>query len=132
MATRKPPLPKIGWPLLPLPDENGYLVFPTLEESVRQSIEIILRTRPGEQRMHPDFGAGLAEVLGEPNTVSTKRRIRDFVTESLGRWETRIFLDRVEVFDEPGSPTHVRLEIGYRLRRTGAPASMNLTMQLEG
>ena len=29
------PSPLIGWPLLPQPDEQGRLGFPTLEQSVR-------------------------------------------------------------------------------------------------
>ena len=55
MATTAPP---IGWPLLPVP-EDGVLAFPDLEDSVRQSIQVILLTRPGERLMRPQFGAGL-------------------------------------------------------------------------
>ena len=41
--------PPVGFPLLGVPDAEGELSFPSFEQSVRQSIEIILRTRPGEQ-----------------------------------------------------------------------------------
>jgi hypothetical protein len=124
--------PLIGWPLLPLPDEYGRLRYPDLETSVRESIRVILSTRPGEQLMRPDFGAGLDRLLHEPNTLATRRSIRDSVQASLARWERRILLDRVEVWEATGEPSHVRVEIAYRLVRTGAPATMNLTMQLEG
>lgn len=124
--------PLIGWPLLPLPDEHGRLRYPDLETSVRESIRVILSTRPGEQLMRPDFGAGLDRLLHEPNTLATRRSIRDSVHASLARWERRILLDRVEVWEVTGEPSHVRVEIAYRLVRTGAPATMNLTMQLEG
>jgi phage baseplate assembly protein W len=126
------PTPLRGWPLLPLPDEHGRLVYPDLEQSVRESIRVILSTRPGEQLMRPDFGAGLDRLLHEPNTLATRRAIRDLVQESLARWERRIVLDRVEVWDVSGEPSHVRVEIAYRLARTGAAATMSLTMQLEG
>lgn len=124
--------PLIGWPLLPLPDEHGRLPYPDLETSVRQSIRVILSTRPGEQLMRPDFGAGLDRLLHEPNTLATRRAIRDLVHNSLARWERRIVLDRVEVWEVAGEPSHVRVEIAYRLARTGAPATLNLTMRLEG
>jgi phage baseplate assembly protein W len=124
--------PLIGWPLLPLPDEHGRLRYPDLETSVRESIRVILSTRPGEQLMRPDFGAGLDRLLHEPNTLATRRSIRDSVQASLARWERRILLDRVEVWEVTGEPSHVRVEIAYRLVRTGAPATMNLTMRLEG
>ena len=124
--------PLIGWPLLPVPDEHGQLPYPTLEASVRESIRVILSTQPGEQLMRPEFGAGLERLLHEPNTLATRRAIRDLVQASLTRWERRILLDRVEVWEVAGEPSHVSVEIAYRLARTGAAATMNLTVQLEG
>jgi len=129
----RPPAPRpIGWPFLPLPDETGQLAYPSLEQSVRQSIEVILRTRPGEQLMRPEFGAGLDLFLHEPNTMDTHRRIRDLIAGALGRWEPRIQLERIEVGDVAGRPSHVRIEIAYRLRRTGAVQQTGLTMELGG
>jgi phage baseplate assembly protein W len=124
--------PLIGWPLLPLPDEHGRLAWPDLASSVRQAIRVILSTRPGEQLMRPEYGGGLDRLLHEPNTVATRRAIRDLVQASLTRWEKRILLDSVEVWEVPGQPSQVRVEIGYRLARTGAPAAMNVNVQLEG
>jgi phage baseplate assembly protein W len=129
---RRPAPRPIGWPLLPLPDENGQLSYPSLEQSVRQTIEVILRTRPGEQLMRPDFGAGLDLFLHEPNDDDTRRRIRERIAESLGRFEPRIQLDRVDVDEVDGRPAHVRIEIAYRLRRTGAVQRTGLTMELGG
>jgi Bacteriophage baseplate protein W len=126
------PRPLLGWPLLPVPDENGQLAFPSPEASVRQSIQIILRTRPGEQLRRPHFGAGLEDFVHEQNTLATRRRIRDVITEALNRWEPRITLDRVSVFDDPDRPTHVRVVIAYRLRRTGASQQLGLSITLEG
>ena len=124
--------PLLGWPLFALPDENGRLDYPSLEDSVRQLIRVILSTRPGEQLMRPDFGSGLDTMLNEPNTLATRRRIRDLVKEALERWERRILLDRVEAWEVDGDAAQVRVEISYRLARTGAPAQMGLTVQLEG
>ena len=125
------PPASIGWPLLPLPDDHGRLRYPGLEESVRQSIQVILRTRPGEQLMRPDFGGGLEEFLHEPNVLITRRRIRDRITESLERWEKRIVLNRVEVAEVPDQPARLRVEIAYRLKRTGAGQNLGLSLDLE-
>jgi phage baseplate assembly protein W len=121
----------IGWPLLPLPDAQGQLNYPSLDTSVRQLIQVILRTRPGEQLMRPDFGAGLENFLQEPNDLTTRRRIRDAIAESLERWERRILVDRIDVAEVPDRPTYIRVEIAYRLRRTGTPQQLGLTMELE-
>jgi hypothetical protein len=124
--------PLIGWPLLSVPDEHGMLSWPSLENSVREFIRAVLSTKPGEQLMRPEFGAGLELLLHEPNNLTTKRRIRDAVQESLQRWERRILLDRVDVADVDGEPSEVRVEIAYRIARTGAPAQLALTVTLEG
>lgn len=121
----------IGWPLLPVPDNHGRLNYPTLEESVRQSIQVILRTRPGEQLMRPEFGAGLENYVHEPNNLTTRRRIHDTVAAAIDRWERRILVDRIDVAEVPDQPSHVRVEIAYRLRRTGAAQRLGLTLLLE-
>ncbi len=125
------PRPLIGWPLLPLPDAHGRLDWPSLETSVRDLIRTVLSTRPSEQLMRPEFGAGLDLLLHEPDNLSTRRRIRDSVQDALNRWEQRILLDRVEVQDFADQPGHLRVEIGYRLARTGAVTQLAFTVQLE-
>ena len=123
--------PLIGWPLLPLPDAAGQLLWPDLARSVRDAIRTILSTRPGEQLMRPEYGAGLDRLLQHPNTLATRRQLRDLVQGALARWERRILLDGVEVWEVDGEPSHVRVEIAYRLARTGAAGAINVTVQLE-
>ncbi len=125
----------LGWPLLPVPDANGQLHYPGLAQSVREQIQVLLSTRPGEQLMHPGFGAGLENLLTEPNTVATRSRIQELVGDALKRWEDRIVVDGIAV--DPVSdaatdvPDGVRVEIAYRLLRTGAPARVGLTLVME-
>ena len=132
MPKQVPPSALVGFPLLPVPDENGRLSFPAPEVSVRQAIRVILSTRPGEQLVRPEFGAGLEDLLNEPNTTETRRRVRDLVMDALRRWEPRVDVDRVDVLEVPDLPTQLRVEIVYRLRRTGASQQLGLTMELVG
>lgn len=128
--------PPIGWPLLPRPDENGRIDWPTLEASVAGQLKVILATRPGELLAHPDFGAGLQAFLHEPNTLATRARIQARVQEAIQRLEPRIQLDAVEIFDDSDSAQaelgRVRIEIHYRLRRTGVARTTGLTLALAG
>ena len=126
------PRPPLGWPLLPLPDAAGRLSWPTLDQSVRDQIRVVLSTRPGEQLMRPDFGGGLELVLHEPDTLATRRRMRELVERALTRWEPRIVLDRVEVLPVEDEPGHLRVEVGYRLVRDGSLAAVAVTVRLEG
>jgi hypothetical protein len=40
-------------------------------------------------------------------------------------------LDRVEVNEVPAQPSHLRVEIWYRIKRTGTARQLGLTLQLE-
>ena len=131
MPAARPTAP-CGWPLLPLPDAQGRLAYPPLEQSVRELIQVVLCTRAGEQLMRPRFGVGLDDFAQEPNTLTTRRRIRDAIAEGLAQWEDRVLVDRIEVWEVPERPTHVRVEIAYRLRRTGVAQQIAVGMPVEG
>ncbi len=130
LDAKPPPLP-ITWPLFPLPDEDGQLAFPHLAESIRQNLQVILSTRPGEQLMRPEYGAGLVDFIGESNNVTTRRRIYDRVTQGIERWETRVEVSRVEVDTPPGKSGQLRVEVAYRIRRTGELRSLGVNLDLE-
>ena len=113
-------LPQIarGWPLLPRPGEDGTLAWPDPLLSVRQMVEVILRTAPGEQLMRPRFGAGTAALLHAPNDLATRARMHDQIVAALRLYEPRIVSDRVDV--DPGSdPREVVVTIAYRVLLTG-------------
>jgi uncharacterized protein len=130
-STSSIPKPPIGWPLLPLPDECGELHYPSLAKSVRDMLQVILSTRPGEQLMAPAFGAGLTDFIGQPDTTTTRRRLHDRMSEAIGRWEPRLIVDRIEIGDVANQPGRLRIEIAYRLRRTGEAQTIGVSLNLE-
>jgi phage baseplate assembly protein W len=101
----------LRFPLTP-PAEGGRLPRLSGMDRIRQSIEIVLATEPGERVMMPEFGCGLRRFLMAPNTVATRTAIQEEVTEALTLWEPRIRLSRVSV--EPGDvPTLIWIDIAY-------------------
>ena len=122
--------PPIGWPLLPTPDAAGRLAYPDLAQSVRERLRVLLLVRPGELLGHATLGVGLAGFLGQPASMEVRRAIHDRIVQQVGRWEPRALLERVEVYDDASGPGRLRLELHYRLRRTGEPALLGLTMDL--
>lgn len=127
-TNKRVPRPPLGWPLLAVP-VDGTLRYPSLEESIKQNIKVVLLTRPGERLMRPEFGAGLEGFLHQPNTLATRQSIHDVVVTALTEWEQRIRLDRVEVWEEDELDA-VRIEIAYRIRRTGAQATTTVRLDL--
>jgi phage baseplate assembly protein W len=131
----------IGFPLAPQPDAHGRLSWPSAEDSVKQRIRCLLLTRPGEVIGNRRMGVSLTSFIGFPDTLETRRAIHDRIVEQVNRFEPRIILDRVEVFgrdsaqaDDGSSPAtapgRLRIEIHYRLRRTGQAALIGLTLDL--
>lgn len=99
----------LRFPVLPV---NGAITFVDGMELVRQSIETILDTEPGERIMLPAFGCGLRRYLMEPNTLSIRTAMREDITSALTTWEPRIRLTNVAVTPAE-DPSLVWIEISY-------------------
>jgi hypothetical protein len=78
-------------------NSQGKLQVAEYEESVRQSILIILGTAKGERIMRPDFGCGIYDLVFEVNTPSTAGRVSQSVQDALLVFEPRIDVINVSV-----------------------------------
>lgn len=132
--TRAPFLPAepLGWPLLPVPDADGRLQWPSLDASIRQTIRAILMTRPGELILARPRGVGLVDYLNQPNAAVTRRRLRDAIVAEIAAMETRVRLDAVEVVPSGDREEEITVTIRYRIKRTGIPGSVSASMRLGG
>lgn len=96
------------------------------EENIRQSITIILGTKPGERRMLPDFGCRIHELMFAPNTPATATTISYEVRRSLARWEPRILVDSVDAF--PDANGHMRVTVKYTIRSTDSEQDLSVLL----
>ena len=105
-----------GW-AFPVRPVNGRLRLAVHEDDVEQAIQIILLTAQGERVMLGEFGAGMRELVFEPNSDGTRARIEQAVRTALVDWEPRITLERVEV--TPTADVNVVLiHVDYVVRAT--------------
>jgi phage baseplate assembly protein W len=88
------------------------------EESVRQSIWIILSTAKGERAMRPTFGCGLNELVFAVNNSTTHATARFEVSEALKNWEPRIEVLGVEAATSGNRGEQLLISIDYRVRTT--------------
>jgi phage baseplate assembly protein W len=88
------------------------------EESIRQSIRIILETARGERVMRPDFGCGIHERVFALNDSATRGIIADEVREALLNWEPRIDVLEVETRAEGPEGQALLINIEYKVRST--------------
>jgi len=83
-------------------------------DRIRQSIEQILDTEPGERVMLPEFGCGLQRFLMEPNTLTTRSAIKRDIEQALALWEPRVQVTEVAVTPAE-EPSLAWVQISYRL-----------------
>jgi phage baseplate assembly protein W len=84
---------------------------------VRQMIEQVLFTAPGERVNRPTFGSGLLHLVFAPNGDALAAATRLSVQASLQEW----LGDLIEVSDVgiENDDATLRLEVRYVVRRTG-------------
>ena len=107
----------VGWGF-PIAFADGRLEPAIYDESIRQSIQIILETARGERVMRPDFGCGLQERVFAVNDSSTQAAVAEDVREALRRWEPRIEVLEVTVTSAGAADEVLNISIDYRVRST--------------
>jgi len=98
-------------------DASGAIPTAQYEESVRQSVWMILGTSKGERVMRPDFGCGIYDLVFEVNSASTSGKVAQAVREALLVNEPRIDVRNVQVDAQGGGET-LLINIEYQLRAT--------------
>jgi len=106
----------IGW-AFPSSAASGEVALAVHEDDVRQAVQIILGTSPGERVMRPDFGAGLRDLVFSPINTTTMALAQFRVQQALVQWEPRIDNVTVGVTADPQFGK-LNININYRLRAT--------------
>jgi uncharacterized protein len=98
-------------------DGRGRSAAATDERHVRDLVEAVLLTSPGERVNRPDFGCGLAAFLFAPVDAAIAGTAEVQVRSGLQRWLGDVIdVAGVEVELDEGA---VRVTVDYRLRATG-------------
>jgi len=113
-----------GWKFPIELDRAGGVALSEYDESIRQSILIILGTAPGERVMRPHFGCQIHDLIFSPNTVNTAGLAIHYVTESLTKWEPRIESIEVEAVPSNDDPNRLDVVIQYKVRATNTSRNL--------
>ncbi|HEX4961802.1 MAG TPA: GPW/gp25 family protein [Thermoanaerobaculia bacterium] len=87
------------------------------EDHVRDLIEQVLFTNPGERVNRPDFGAGLDQLLFGPSSPEVATTVQSLVQGALQQWLADSL--RVETVDIVADGPTLRISVQYTLLRNG-------------
>ena len=107
-----------GWAFPPTINKQGGMALTRGDEEIRQAIQIILLTAPGQRVMHPTFGSRLHELTFAPNNSHTAVLVRRHVEDALGMWEPRITVLDVTVTPDNDQDNCLLIDIEYEIKTT--------------
>lgn len=90
-------------------------------DHVRDMIEQLLFTSPGERVNRPDFGSGLLQAIFAPNSPELATALQFATQAALQRWLGDVI--EVQTLEFQADDATLRVLLRYALRRTGEQRS---------
>jgi len=95
-------------------------------DHIRDLIEEVLLTAPGERVMRPDFGSGLLALVFEPNSTTLAATTQMLVQGALQQHLSHLIaVQGVEVVNDDGA---LRVEVRYVVLRDRTTQTANFTV----
>jgi phage baseplate assembly protein W len=111
---------------------NGGIGMVDEQGSLRQSILLLLSTRPGERVMRPDYGCDLHRLIFSPNDDTTAGLAMHYVTRALERWEPRVDIVHLDAAADDDYPERLILVLEYRVRASQRRDTLSISIDLSG
>jgi phage baseplate assembly protein W len=119
-----------GWKY-PVSVLNGKIVSSVGEDSIKESIMIILGTAKGERVMRPEFGCGINQMVFAPNNTQTATLTAFHVNEALMKWEPRIEVLNVDANPDEDEKNKLIINIEYMIKTTNTRDNLVYPFYLE-
>lgn len=107
-------------------DSLGRTADTTAEDHVRDMIEQLLFTSPGERVNRPDFGSGLSQAIFAPNSPELATALEYTTRAALQRWLGDVI--DVQALSFRADDERLLVELSYSLKRTGGRRSETFTL----
>lgn len=109
-------------------DARGRTAETSYEDHVRDMIEQVLFTAPGERVNRPTFGCGLLQLVFAPNSSELAAATQYIVQGSLQQWLGNVI--QVDSVDIESQDSSLRVSVNYTLRRTQQKQSAQFERQV--
>jgi len=106
----------IGWKFPLQVDAGGAIASSRFEQSIEESIYMILATAKGERLMQSNFGCGIHDIVFSPNNPSVVALIVDATRKALVASEPRIDVLTIDAQTSEAQQNLLIIRINYRVR----------------
>jgi phage baseplate assembly protein W len=106
-------------------DSRGATASTDYADHVRDMIEQLLFTNPGERVNRPDFGCGLQQLVFAPNSPELAATVRFTAQAALTQWLGDV-IDVISL-DATSEDATLSVSLSYALRATGQPQTASFT-----
>lgn len=114
----------IGWKFPLQVNAFGAIASSRYEQSIEESIYMILSTAKGERLMMPDFGCGIHDAVFLPNNPAVVTTVVDGVRRALVAYEPRIDVLVVDAETTAEQPNLLIIRVNYRVRANNTIENM--------
>lgn len=98
-------------------DDLGRTASTDDDDHIRDMIEQLIFTSPGERVNRPDFGSGLMQMIFAPNSPELAAALQFTMQAALDRWLGDVI--DVQGLEVTSDDAKLTVEISYAVRRTG-------------
>jgi phage baseplate assembly protein W len=95
------------------------------EKHIRDMIEELLFTSPGERVNRPDFGSGLMQLVFAPNSPELAAALQFTLQAALQRWLGDLIV--VQVLQVSCADSTLNIDLQYVLQQTNQTAALQFT-----
>lgn len=121
MAEQKDMFLGTGWSFPPrFKQAAGAVESSSAFDDIRESLEILLTTRPGERIMQPKYGCSMEELLFENLNTGTKTLIKDRIRTAILYFESRIEVQSIDLDDSRQNEGVILVKIEYIVSSTNS------------
>jgi phage baseplate assembly protein W len=109
-------------------DSRGQTASTNTDEHVRDMIEQLIFTNPGERVNRPDFGSGLLQLIFAPNSPELAATVRFTVQAAIQQWLGDVI--DVQNLEVEALDSTLKIDLSYVIRRTGQQQTASLVREL--
>jgi uncharacterized protein len=106
-------------------DRTGATATATTEEHIRDMIEQLLFTSPGERVNQPDLGSGLMQLVFATNSPELAAALQFTLQAALQRWLGDLIL--VQTLQVTCQDSTLNIDLQYMLQKTNQSATLQFT-----